>query len=150
MAAKRFGFILGAILLGATALLAVSAPPLQTTIAHNDTVFNNTNSVTKTVGNHQAKAVSYTYDLAEIFQTNTLTITATRIKTLVDRSSTNAPAVLTWTNTHVIATILTTNNSGSALFTGSIADTFYTQEGDSITYSNDIATNAILTLEWQY
>ena len=149
MSAKFKGFCLGALLLGCSALCSLSAPDLQTTVVHNDTIFNDTNSVTKVQGNHNVKAVGYTFNTAEA-ATNSLTLTVTRIKTLIDRDNgTNAPAVLTWTNTHVIATILTTNTAG-AIDTGSITDTFYIEEDDSITYTNTVVEDGILTIDWQY
>jgi hypothetical protein len=134
-------------------LSAIGAPREATTVQHEDTVFNNTNLVTKTdVTVFPAKPIGYTWNIADTSNTNILTITVTRIDTVVDRNvaSTNAPVVLTWTNTHTIATITTTNNSGSALFTGAISDTFYTRGQDSITFSNDVCTNGIFTLDWQY
>jgi len=145
---KVKGFLLGALLLGVSALCSLGAGPVQTTVVHNDTIFNDTNSVTKTQGNYVVKAVGYTYNIAEA-ATNTLTVTATRIKTLVDRDTGGAPVVLTWTNTHTIATISTTNATG-AIETGSISDTFYVQKGDSVTYANTVVEDGVLTIDWQH
>lgn len=150
---RILSFMLGVGIASFAALLATAAPREATTVEHEDTVFNNTNLVTKTIAPvFPAKPIGYTWNIADTSETNTLTITVTRIDTLIDRSvaSTNPPVVLTWTNTHTVAAILTTNNSGSALFTGAISDTFYTKGEDSITYSNSVATNGIFTLDWQY
>ena len=140
---------LGFAFVALAASLSLSAPLLETKLAPNDTVFNDTNTVTKTVKNYPAKAVGYTFNMAEA-ATNALTVTLTRIKTLVDRDNgTNAPAVLTWTNTHVIATINTTN-AASAIATGTITDTLYTEKDDSIAYANDVVEDGILTIQWEY
>jgi len=144
MNVKRILIFLGSTL-AATTLLA--APLLETRLERNETVFNDATTVTKTAKNFPAKAVSYTLNTAEA-ATNALTITVTRIKTLVDRDAAG-PNVTTWTNTHVIATINTTNAAG-AIDTGSITDTFYTEKDDSIAYANDVVTNGILTIQWEY
>jgi hypothetical protein len=140
---------LGCGIVAIAASLALAAPILETTVAHNDTLFNDTNSVTKTVNRYPAKAIGYTFNTAEA-ATNSLVITLTRIKTLVDRDNgASPPVVLTWTNTHVIATILTTNTAG-AIDTGTITDTLYTDKNDSITYTNTVVEDGILTIDWEY
>ena len=147
--ANRTGFLLGAIFAGIGILCAQSAPDIQTSVAHSEVIFNDTNSVSVTTRDARVKAIGYTFDVAEA-ATNSLSIIVTRVNTLVDRDNgTNAPAVLTWTNTHTIATILTTNTA-SALHTGSISDTLYLHRGDMLTYTNTVVEDGLLTVDWQY
>jgi len=140
--------ILGVLIASLVAASVWAAPREATTLTHVDTTFAATNNVVADVVAFPAKLVGYTLNSAEA-ATNALTITLTRINTLVDRSTTNAPTVTTWTNTYTLATINTTNAAG-ALDSGSISDSLYTVNGDSITYTNSVITDGILTLDWQY
>ena len=147
MNTRILSMALGFGIVALAATLSLAAPLLETKIAHDHTVFNDTNSVTKTVNNYPAKAIGYTYNVGTA-ASNTCTITLTRIKTLVNRAA-SGPVVLIWTNTHVLATLNLTNTA-SAIHTGTITDTLYTEKNDSITYTNTVVDDGVLTIQWEY
>ena len=140
----------GLVLIALVQIAALGSPRENTAVSHDHTVFNATNQVTKTNPNYfMAKPIGWQLDTAEASNTNVLTITATRIEELVN-PGTGTPTTVTWTNTEVVATITTTNNAAGAIDVGAISSDFYIKNGDSVTYSNSVATNAILTIHWQY
>ena len=130
---------------------SMGAPREASTVGQDYVVFNATNKVVKVADNHPAKVIGYVMDAPaqDSAVTNVCTVTATRIGTLIDRSSTNAPTVTTWTNLYTIATITTTNVAAN-LDSQAISSSFYSYGQDSLTYSNSALTNAVLNLQWQY
>lgn len=145
---KTFFLVFGVLIVGLFVFAAKAAPRENSTISHDETVFNAGVDVARVVAIFPAKLVGYQMNNAEA-ATNTLSVIATRVESVIDRTGPGAPVVTTWTNSYTITAISTTNTSES-LDSGAVDSTFYTRSGDSIQYTNTISSNAILSLQWQY